>query len=175
ISFESYDSTQIPIWLKSATAGTDTGRVVGRALVPPRQAGASAASALRTTDDALLLQQHVLHRPAGRNHRQHVFGVGRDDVEDERAVVVQHFLDRGAQLAFLDHATAFYAEAFGDLDEVGIKRVGIVGAADVALVAEDGVAADAAVEAILPLHHHAEMLVVQDHRLRGDVLDLRGG
>jgi hypothetical protein len=51
-----------------------------------------------------LLQEHVLHGLAGRDHRQDVLGVGDDDVEDERAVAVQHLLDGLAQLALLDHA-----------------------------------------------------------------------
>ena len=36
-------------------------------------------------------------------------------------------------------------------------------------------AAVAFVEAIFPLHDHAEMLVVQDQRFGGDLLDVRGG
>ena len=40
-------------------------------------------------------------------------------------------------------------------------------------VAEEGVAAVALVEVVLPLHHHAEVLVVQDDDLGGNFLDVR--
>jgi hypothetical protein len=74
---------------------------------------------------------------------------------------------------FLMNAAALDAETLGDFHEVGIEPVEVVGAADVGLVAQDGVAADTAVEAVFPLHDHAEVLVVQDHRLGGDLLDVR--
>ena len=74
--------------------------------------------------------------------------------------MVEHFLNRRAQFAFLDDAAALHAEAFGDLHEIRIKCAGIVGAADIVHVAENRVAPQAAVEAVLPLHHHAEVLVI---------------
>ena len=104
-----------------------------------------------------------------------MLGVGHDDVEHVRAVVVEHLLDGGAQLGFLDHAAALHAETLGDLHKVWVECGRIVGAADVGLVTEDGVAADAAVEAVFPLHDHPEVLVVQDHRLGRDLLDFACG
>src|SRR6185295_19137756 len=108
------------------------------------------AESTRHPVTAALLQQHVLYGTAGRDHRQHVLGVGHDDVEDERSVAIEHLLDGGTQLALEMYAAPLHAEALGDLHEVGIEAREIVGAADVRLIPEDRVAAHAAVEAILP-------------------------
>jgi hypothetical protein len=67
------------------------------------------------------------------------------------------------------HAFAGNAEAFAHFHVVGIDALQVLG------VAEEGVAAVALVEAVLPLHHHAEMLVVQNQYLRRDALDVRRG
>ncbi len=42
-------------------------------------------------------------------------------------------------------------------------------------IAEVGVTAVAGVEVVLPLHHHAEVLIVQDDGFRVDFFDVRGG
>src|SRR4051812_28234355 len=101
-----------------------------------------------------LLQDHFLNGLARRNHRQHVFGVRDDDVEDEWAVVVEHFLDGGLELALLVNAPALHSEAFCDLHEVRIESAQVVRAPDVRFVTEDRVAAHAAIEAIFPLNDH---------------------
>ncbi len=104
-----------------------------------------------------------------------MLGVGNDDVEDVGSVAVEHFLDRFAEFFLFVDAPAWDAETGGDLDEIGVEAAEIIGAADVVFVAEDGVAADAVVETIFPLHDHAEVLVVQDHRFGSDFFDFRGG
>jgi len=62
----------------------------------------------------------------------------------------------------------FTPKPSANLHEIGVEAGEIFRAADVRFVAEDRVAADAAVETIFPLHDHAEVLVIQDHRLRRD-------
>ena len=104
-----------------------------------------------------------------------MFGIGDDDIEDERPVVIEHLLDGGAQFAFEMNAAPLDAETFGDFYEVGIEAGEIFRAADVGFVAENGIAADAAVEAVLPLHDHTEMLIIENHRFGGDFLDVGGG
>ena len=104
-----------------------------------------------------------------------MLGIGHDDVEDERAVVIEHLLDGCLEFAFFVDAATLHAEAFGDFYEIWIQAGEVVGTADIGLVAEDGVASDAAVEAIFPLDDHAEVLIIEDHRFCGDLLDVAGG
>ena len=63
-------------------------------------------------------------------------------------------------------APAPHAEALGDRHEVGVRLLVVAGA-------EVGVAAVAAVEAVLPLHHHAQVLVVQQQHLDRQLLACR--
>ena len=55
------------------------------------------------------------------------------------------------------------AEALGQRHEIGIRLLVVAGA-------EVGVAAVAVVEAVLPLHHHAQVLVVQQQHLDRQLL-----
>ena len=64
---------------------------------------------------------------------------------------------------------AGYAEAFGNIDIIGLDAL------QVAWIAEEGMTTITAVEAVFPLHNHAEVLVVQNNCLCGDALDVRGG
>ena len=47
-----------------------------------------------------LLPNHVRHRLARRDERQHVFGVRHDDIQHVRLFRVEHALDGGAQILF---------------------------------------------------------------------------
>ena len=89
--------------------------------------------------------------------------------------MIEHLLDRFAQFALFVDAACFHAEALGDGHEVGVNAGKVVGAADIRFIAEDRVAADAAVEAVFPLYDHAEVLVVKNHRFRRDLLNVGGG
>ena len=58
--------SQLRSWFESKLHATQAGRVRTQARLDNFR--------------GRLLQQHVLHRTPGRNHRQNVFGVGHDDV-----------------------------------------------------------------------------------------------
>src|SRR5437879_5642081 len=116
---------------------------------------------------ASLLVDHVRHGMARRDERQHVFRVRCDDVEEVRLVGVQHPLHRRAQV-FLEHDPfRRHVEAFCHGDEVGVDLLAMF------RVAEISVSSVALVEFVFPLHHHAQVLVVQDERLGGDLFNVR--
>ena len=72
--------------------------------------------------------------------------------------------------SFFEHdALGRDVEGFGHGDVIRIDLLHVF------RIAEVSVAAVAFVEAVFPLHHHAEVLVVQDERLGGDLLDVGGG
>ena len=65
---------------ESVAGWATRGKKIGRLGAPPYERGD-------------LLEQHVLHRLAGGDHGENVLGVGHDDVEDVRTVVIEHLLD----------------------------------------------------------------------------------
>ena len=67
-----------------------------------------------------------------------------------------------------DDAPAAAAEALGQGHEIGIRLLAVAGA-------EVGVAAIALEEAVLPLHHHAQVLVVQQQHLDRQLLGEAAG
>ena len=86
--------------------------------------------------------------------------------------MIKHLAHGGAEVFALHDLAGLDAEAVGDLDEIRIEAGRVIGRADIGGVAQDGVAAGAGVEAVFPLHDHAEVLVVEDEDLGVDLLDL---
>jgi len=117
----------------------------------------------------LRLPNHVRDGFAGGDEGDDVGGVRGDHVEDVGFVGIQHALDGGLEVLLEHDAFAFHAEGVADGHVIRIDGGAFLG------VAQVGVAAVAGVEIILPLHHHAEVLVVQDDGLGGDFFDVRGG
>ena len=97
-----------------------------------------------------------------------MFGVGRNDVEYVGLVRVQHPLHRGAEVLFEHDSLRRHVEALRHRDKVRVNLLPVF------RVAEIGVSPVAVVEFVFPLHHHAEVLVVQDECLGGDLFDVRG-
>ncbi len=98
-----------------------------------------------------------------------MLGVRHNDVEHVRLVGVEHPLQRRPEVAPVHDPLGRHVEALDDLHIVGVNLLHVV------RVAEVGVAAVAGVKAVLPLHHHAEVLVVENDGLGRDLLDARGG
>ena len=70
---------------------------------PQQRARKQLAAACRSTFAARggSFRDHVVHRLASRDHRQHVFLVGHLHVEHVGAVVGDHFFERRIRSAFL--------------------------------------------------------------------------
>src|SRR5262245_61305463 len=117
----------------------------------------------------LHLPNHVRHGPASGDEGQHVLGVRGDHVEDVGGPGRQHALQGGLEVPPVDNPLAGDVEAGADPHVVGVNLRAVV------RVAEVSVAAVAFVEVVLPLHDHAEVLVVEDDRLGGNLLDVRRG
>ena len=98
------------------------------------------------------------------------------DVEEIRSVMVEHALNRRGEILLADHALRRDAEPLANLDEIGedVRLILSLVVLDVRR-AEVGVAAVGAVEAILPLNDHAEVLVVEHEHLHREVLGVQGG
>jgi hypothetical protein len=89
--------------------------------------------------------QNILHREAVGERRDAA-------VEQHRLVGGEHFQDHIVEVGGVVAAQDFAAVGFGELDEVG-QRLGVA----------FGIAV--AVQQLLPLPHHAHVLVVEDERL----------
>ena len=86
--------------------------------------------------------------------------------------MIKHLAHGGAEVFALHDLAGLDAEAVGDLDEVRVEAARVVGRADILGVAENRVAAGTGIEAVFPLHDHAEVLVIEDEDLGVDLLDL---
>ena len=117
----------------------------------------------------LRFPDHVRHGLAGGDEGDDVRAIRNHHVEDIGFVGVEHPLHGGAEVFLEHHALAFHAEGIADAHVVGINLRAMVG------ITEVSVTTVAAIEVILPLHDHAEVLVVQDDGLGGNLLDVRGG
>ena len=84
------------------------------------------------------------------------------DVEHECAVGFDHLDQRFVEVALVPNALALHAETLRDGHEVRV-RFHVVARTEVRL------GAVATEEAIFPLHHHPEVLIVQNHHLCGDL------
>ena len=100
-------------------------------------------------------------RLAGRDHREAVFQRGDAAVEQHRLLHLDHFHDRAVEIAGLDHLHADRAIGLGELDEVR-HRLGV------------GMRQAVAVQQLLPLAHHAHVVVVQDEHLDRQIILHRG-
>ena len=88
--------------------------------------------------------------------------VGFDvEIDDDRAVVVEHVVDGLGDVVFVVAADAADAEGFGQGGEVGVLHRGL--------------AVAALVEEVLPLLDHALEVVVEDGDFHGDVVLGDGG
>ena len=116
-----------------------------------------------------LLGDDVLIRFARGDHGQDVLGVGCHDVENVDTFGIEQPLECGQEVFLVDDAFAGNAETFAEFHVVRINARGIL------RIAEEGVSAVAVVKTVLPLHHHAEVLVVEDDGLGRDFFDVGAG
>ena len=98
-----------------------------------------------------------------------MLGVRRHDIEHIGFLGFEHALDRRGQVFFVMDPLAGDSEAFAKLDIVRVDALQVL------RIAEEGVPAISSVEAVLPLHDHAEVLVVQNDCFRRDALDVGCG
>ena len=91
---------------------------------------------------------------ASGDEGEHVLGVGGDDFQHVGFLGREHAAHRGGEIFFVHHPLAFHAKAGAHGGIIGVNGLGVV------RVAEVGVAAVAFIKAILPLHYHAEVLIV---------------
>ena len=96
-----------------------------------RRGGAARAEPI-SSPPVRLLDDDVPDGAAAGNHREHVFLVRTNHVEQVRPVVFEHLCQRGRKLRLAADLGRLQAEAFRDLDEVGIRlvRMGAVPLAD---------------------------------------------
>ena len=126
-----------------------------------------------------LFDDHVVDRVIRRNHGQHMFLVGNFDVQHKRSIVVDHFVQRVREINLAFDCRRTTPVALGDRDKVGIPLLGIVaGSLATRFRVMDGpqvgVSPVTLEEAIFPLHHHAQMLVVQQQHLDRQTLAMAG-
>mmetsp|Transcript_25362 Transcript_25362/g.80246 ORF Transcript_25362/g.80246 Transcript_25362/m.80246 type:complete len:278 (+) Transcript_25362:1093-1926(+) len=113
----------------------------------------------------------VLERPAPGDHGQHVLDVRDHHVQKVRPRRVEHLLDRSSQFALLHDALGRHAAGLRHLDEVGEDVHLIARLVELRVPAPQvGVRAVGLVEAVLPLHDHAQVLVVEDHDLHVELV-----
>ncbi len=106
-----------------------------------------------------------------------MLGVGDHDVKHVGFAAFEHALECAVQVAFVHDAFAGDSEAFAHFDVVRVDACGVVHREVVGFtrVAQEGVAAVGFVEAVFPLHDHAEVLVVKHEGLGRDVFDMGAG
>ena len=98
-----------------------------------------------------------------------MLGVRHHDIQDVGGLGGQHALDRRHNLGFLRDVFAGHLEGFAHFDVVGVDVPWCI------KLAEEGMGAVGLVFQILPLHDHAEMLIVQNDALDGNALGHRSG
>src|SRR3954447_6811644 len=109
------------------------------------------------------VEDHVVVRRSGRDHRVHLLPVVGAEVDHHRTVVdVVRLLDRGLHLLRRVDAHPDAAHRLGPLHVVGEVR------------REVHLAVPLLVEELLPLPHHAQVGVVEDGDLDRDALRARG-
>lgn len=116
-----------------------------------------------------LFDDDVFVSHSGGDHGEDVFGVGDDDVEDVGFFRFEQPSECGFEVFFSLDAFGLDIEAFANLDVVGVNAIEVLG------VAEEGVCAVGAIEAVFPLDDHAEVLVVEDDDFCCDAFDFGGG
>ena len=109
-----------------------------------------------------------------------MFLVGNLHVEDGRAGGVDEPQKGPFEILLLRHRLGLPAEAAGDHHEIGIAALGrdavsLSGRLGIVDRPEVGVGPIPLEEAVLPLHDHAEVLVVEEQHLDRDVLTGAGG
>src|SRR5690348_2966359 len=97
-------------------------------------------------------EQHFIVGGTRRDHREAIFRRVDGDVEDERAVGLQHLTDRIVELARVLDPAADSPECLRQFDEVGERRRVALGIT-------------AAMQQFLPLPHHPYILVIDDEHL----------
>ena len=95
-----------------------------------------------------------------------MLGVGRHDIQNEGLLGVEHALESSSQIFLVDHSLGRNSEALADPDIVRIDAVEIFG------IPEEGMATIALMKAVLPLHHHAKVLVIKNNHFGGNALDM---
>ena len=86
------------------------------------------------------------------NHRETVLKSSDAAVEQHRPLDLDHFIDRTIEIARLGHLQSDATEGIGELDEVR-QRFGV------------GMRQPVSVQQLLPLAHHAHILIVQNENL----------
>ena len=100
-------------------------------------------------------------RSARRDHRQAVLSLGHAAIENDRAIIIDHFLDFRVELFWIITDQTQGAIGFCQFDEVR-QALGI------------GMRVALAMQQFLPLANHAHPFIVQDENLDREVV-LYGG
>src|SRR3954470_16391948 len=149
--------------MRVSTPGLFSTRIVRTCLRPdriwPLASRSSRDSSSLVPGSPMASAHHLARGGAGRDHRVHVLLAGDADVDDHRALDRDRGLEVIDQGALGRQAQAGGPVGLGELDEVGrLPHVDV----RVAVVPEQ----------LLPLAHHAQVAVVDDHDLdRDPVLD----
>src|SRR6056300_1276934 len=117
----------------------------------------------------------ILEGAAARNHRKHVLDVRHHDVEKVRTFSVNHTLNRRRKVTHAHNTLRWNAETLSNGDKVRENVRFFLGHLEVVIRrAEVGVTSVRLVEAILPLHNHTQILVVQNEALDWQLFGVKG-
>src|SRR5262245_57998397 len=124
-SWSSFQNSQSPTVTQAKQKGA-AARVLGNATLgwSPEELQARTREArnrfvqsrdrLRPRLSLLRSPNHVRHGAAGRDKRQHMLGVRRDDVQDVRSLGLEHPLQSRFEIALKHHALAGDIETFAN-------------------------------------------------------------